>query len=125
MKITKARLQQIIKEEVENHLRENENILEFDETKLAEASGGGSVEDLSSSDRKLYDENPDIYDVVKLDGKTKIIRKDIDDPNLDYVRRDRFDEKQATEDQLHRKDSGKEVIQVKTKDKIKVELKSY
>lgn len=39
MKISKARLQQIIKEEVENHLRETEGVLEFDEKALQDASG--------------------------------------------------------------------------------------
>ena len=120
MKITKARLQQIIKEEVENHLRENENILEFDETKLAEASGESDKKD--DKKEKESDKKSD-----SLSGRhLKHLAAGIKDPNCYACEEDpdHFNEEATEEDQLHKKDSGKEVIPVKTKDKIKVELKS-
>ena len=74
MKISKTRLQQIIKEEVESYMRESENVLEFDENILKETSKLTPA-DLSPSDKKIYDTNPNDYELYKSGEKTKIMKK--------------------------------------------------
>lgn len=97
MKISKARLQQIIKEEVEAHLRRENAAIDIDEGELKNLVSEmkkGKKEDLSLSDKKAYEQSPEDYDIVvsPSDGKTRLSKKGIEDPNVDYMKRDRFDE---------------------------------
>lgn len=95
MKISKARLQQIIKEEVEAHIKREGSLLELDAKDLQNLlKESGKYEDLNPQEKKLYDIAPADYDII-VDpgtGKTRLDKKGVEDPNIRYLEKDRFDE---------------------------------